>query len=60
MTRKHPEKRTAAPSPYDGSARTVDDLLARLEAIQQEADAILSELRRQRNRADDAIRRALP
>lgn len=45
-----------APLPYDGNPRTVDSLMDRLEAIHQESEAILDELRRQRNRADSAIR----
>lgn len=44
--------------PYDGNPRTVDELLARLCTIDTERSAIIDELRRQRSRADEAIRKA--
>lgn len=41
--------------PFDGSARTVDQLIDRLKVVDHERAAILEELRRQRERATCAL-----
>lgn len=53
---KRPTKPT--PKPFDGTPMSVEDLIARLDHLHMERDAILDELRRQKARAEDAIRKA--
>lgn len=50
-------KKKPAPPPYTGSAATVDALIKRLEHVEDERFAIIEELRRQRDRAKEAIER---
>ncbi len=44
--------------PYDGKARTVDQLIERLECIRKEREAIIEELKRQLGRATHEIEKS--